>query len=55
MHAIEEGKIVGALLVDLSKAFDTVSHQKLLLELGKVGLGENCLAFFLDYLTERYQ
>ena len=55
MHAIEEGKIVGAILVDLSKAFDTVSHQKLLLELGTIGLGENCLAFFLDYLTERYQ
>ena len=30
MRAIDKGDMAGALLVDLSKAFDTVPHQKLI-------------------------
>ena len=55
MCAIDKGEVVGAILIDLSKAFDTVSHQKLLLELRKIGLSGDSLAFFCDYLTGRSQ
>ena len=51
----DEGKYVGVLLLDLSKAFDTVSHQKLLHKLQNVGLSAETLAFFFSYLTDRAQ
>ncbi len=37
MAAIDAGKLVGALLIDLSKAFDTVPHQLLLCDLRAIG------------------
>ena len=55
MKQIDQGNIVGALLIDLSKAFDTVPHQKLLIELSKIGLSESALSFFLSYLSDRQQ
>ena len=55
MKAVDEGKIVGAVLIDLSKAFDTVPHQKLIIELSKVGCGLQVLNWFVSYLTGRQQ
>jgi len=55
MKDIDEGLVVGALLIDLSKAFDTVPHQQLLLELMKIGCGSKALQWFTSYLTERKQ
>ena len=55
MQSLDEGKIVGALLLDMSKAFDSISHQKLLTELIGIGCGQNATRWFLDYLTNREQ
>ena len=52
---MDEGKFVGALLVDLSKAFDTVPHQKLINELSRMGCGLQALNWFANYLTSREQ
>ena len=38
MAQVDQGKIVGALLIDLSKAFDSVGHQQLLLDLQTLNL-----------------
>src|SRR3989442_6553874 len=46
---------VGALLIDLSKAFDSVPHNMLLSELSKIGCGTPALKWFFSYLTNRAQ
>jgi len=55
MGSIDEGSYVGALLVDLSKAFDTVPHQKLLMRLADIGCSVSALNWFSSYLTDRMQ
>jgi len=55
MDSIDSGKVVGALLIDLSKAFDIVSHQQLLVELSSIGCGLNTIKFFLNYLSNEQQ
>ena len=55
MGAVDEGKYVGALLLDLSKAFDCVPHQLLLQELNSIGVGSEALSWFTSYLTDRTQ
>ena len=39
LRQLDEGKIVGSLLIDLSKAFDMVSHQQLLGDLQEIECG----------------
>ena len=55
MRAMDKGDMVGVLLVDLSKAFDTVPHQKLIMELADIGCGMSSLAWFANYLSDRFQ
>ena len=55
MRAVDEGKMVGVLLLDLSKAFDTVSHQKLLLKLLDAGLSRDALCLLTSFLQNRRQ
>ena len=55
MEEIDDGCLVGALLVDLSKAFDTVPHQLLLLELEQIGCSTDTIQWFHSYLTGREQ
>jgi hypothetical protein len=43
------------LLIDLSKAFDTIPHQRLLEELEQIGLGRDALQWFLSFLEGRKQ
>ncbi len=43
------------LYLDMSKAFDKVSHAKLLHRLRQFGFGGNILRWFRLYLTNRHQ
>ena len=52
---IDDGKINGVLLVDLSKAFDTVNHEILLWKLKSIGCSNVSLKWFRSYLADRKQ
>lgn len=52
---IDQGEFVGALLIDLSKAFDTVPHKLLLKELQDINFSCKALTWFKSYLTGRFQ
>ena len=47
--------IVGMVLMDLSKAFDCISHELLIAKLGAYGFGNDSLRLIFDYLTFRKQ
>ena len=49
------GGKMGAVLMDLSKAFDTINHELLIAKLGAYGFDENALHIVLDYLSDRWQ
>ena len=55
MTSVDQGELVGALLIDLSKAFDTVSHQLLLSDLCQIGCSAGVVDWFNSYLTIRQQ
>src|SRR6266516_173075 len=55
MSQVDEGMYVGALLIELSKAFDFVPHAKLLTELSPVCCHSEALRWFASYLTDRVQ
>ena len=46
-NCIDQNKIVGSLLMDLSKAFDCLPHELLIAKLEAYGLGKNYLEHFL--------
>ena len=50
---VDAGKLVGAVFIDLSKAFDTISHTKLLEKLSQYGVNDGELEWFKDYLFSR--
>ena len=50
---VDSGKLVGAVFIDLSKAFDTISHAKLLDKLSRYGINDGELEWFKDYLFSR--
>ena len=52
---VNEGKLVGAIFIDLSKAFDTLSHAKLITKLQSYGIHGIELDWFQDYLFNRSQ
>ena len=49
------GKATGAVFIDLSKAFDTISHSVLLSKLSRYGVNDMELQWFTDYLFLRKQ
>ena len=53
--AMDEGKFTGAIYVDLSKAFDTISHSILLKTLREKGIAGSSLVWLTDYLFCRTQ
>lgn len=53
--ALDENKPSLCVFIDLSKAFDTVSHKLLLEDLEDIGMRDNCLKLFKSYLANRIQ
>ena len=54
-QALDDNRYVAAILMDLSKAFDCLPHDLLLLKLKYYGLSENALKLMKSYLTNRKQ
>ena len=55
INEVSSGKLVGALLVDLSKAFDSISHAQLLQDLTDIGCSSSALSWFNSFLFARQQ
>ena len=53
--ALDEKKVAGAILTDLSKAFDCLSHDLLIAKLEAYGFEKSALKFIYDYLKDRKQ
>jgi hypothetical protein len=53
--SIEKGKQIDGVLLDFSKAFDQVPHQRLLLKLKHYGITGNILTWISTFLTTRSQ
>ena len=45
----------GAILMDLSKAFDTINHELLIAKLEAYGFTKNALQILFNYLCDRWQ
>ena len=53
--ALDNKKVAGAVLTDLSKAFDCLSHDLLIAKLEAYGLEKSALKFVYNYLKDRKQ
>ena len=53
--AVDKGKYFGALLTDLSKAFDCICHELILTKLHAHGFSLRALRLIHSYLTNRKQ
>jgi len=49
-RSVDSGKVVGAVFIDLSKAFDMLSYSKYLEKLLQYGIDGMEYAWFKDYL-----
>ena len=54
LEIISEGNLVGAVFIDLAKAFDTADH-KILSKLDHYGIRDIECNWFKSYLSDRYQ
>lgn len=54
-RALDDGNIAGALLMDLSKAFDVIPHGLLLAKLTAYGYSRDVVALIRSYITDRKQ
>ena len=55
MCLIENNKKTLGIFLDLSKAFDTISHNILLKKLERYGIRGHSLKWFQNYLSDRKQ
>ena len=53
--SLDNNSFAGGVLMDLSKAFDTINHQVLVAKLYAYGFCKNALELILDYLSNRQQ
>ena len=54
-EVLDKGGLGGALLTDLSKAFDCIKHDLLIAKLAAYGFDSHSLSFVFSYLNERKQ
>ena len=54
-RALDKGQVTGILLTDLSKAFDSISHELLIAKLYAYGFSIDSLKLINDYLSDRMQ
>ena len=54
-HELDRGKLVDVIYTDFSKAFDKVSHQKLLVKMKSYGLNGEILEWIRSFLSNRRQ
>ena len=52
---IDQKRCIAVASLDLSKAFDSISHTLILHKLSKLGIGEECLNWIKSYLKDRKQ
>ena len=52
---VNKGNKVGAIIMDLSKVFDTLNHNFLLSKLKAYGFNKNAIAFTQSYFTNKHQ
>ena len=52
---LDNGGQVDTIYLDMAKAFDRISHQKLIIKLRNYGFGGSLLKWFQSYLTDRRQ
>ena len=55
LKGIDDKKLIACMLLNMSKAFDSVDHQILLPKKQSVGASTGALKWFNSYLTNRYQ
>ena len=53
--AIDSGKVVAAVFIDFTKAFDTILHTCLIRKLQSVGISDTSLNWYMDFLLQRQQ
>ena len=54
-QSLDEKGYAGGILMDLSKAFDTINHQLLIAKLHAYGFDKSSLTLILSYLSNRWQ
>ena len=54
-ESLDQGHILGALLTDLSKAFDYLPHNLLIAKSNAYGFDNMAVRFVYNYLTSRKQ
>ena len=55
LKGMDEKSIFLLVLLDMSKAFDSLNHNVLLNRLRSLGLTSHCLSWFSSYLSDRKQ
>uniref|UniRef100_A0A1B6M5P8 Reverse transcriptase domain-containing protein n=1 Tax=Graphocephala atropunctata TaxID=36148 RepID=A0A1B6M5P8_9HEMI len=55
IESIDKKNKVAGIFMDLSKAFDSISHSKLVKKLQNIGIKNNYLKWFESYLSNRHQ
>ena len=53
--SLDQGGMFAAVLMDLSKAFDTINHELLIAKLHAYGFEKSALSIVNDYLSNRWQ
>ena len=55
LSAVDQKKITAVILLDMSKAFDTINHGILLNKLLGIGVSPSSVAWFISYLPDKRQ